>query len=174
MATGNKHMKILINLFKCRLPGTLMILALMLGSPQANAQATQTELDSIRALVNDYSNGFVENDARLIRNAIGQSLVMINGNFSGEPEDWQAHQFLYELEIEDWISMMLDNAGPFENKIAIKNINLRGNSGLVVTEENGKNKFRSWEKEEVAYMLGKTARQWQIIGIFIKNIKNPE
>ena len=167
-------MKISVNLFKCRLPGTLMILVLALSSPQAYTQTNQAELDSIRRLVNDYSNGFVDNDARLTRNAIGQSLVMVNGNFSGNPVDWQAHQFLNEAEINEWISMMLDNAGPFENWIEIKNINLRGNSGLVVTEEKGKNKFRNWEKEEVAYMLGKTAHQWKIIGIFIKNIKNPE
>ncbi|MEX0288055.1 MAG: hypothetical protein AB3N14_03010 [Flavobacteriaceae bacterium] len=167
-------MKLLANLSLIQIVGTLTLIGLTFRGAEVYAQGNQTELDSIHKLVRDYSNGFVENDSRLIRNAIGQSLVMINGNFSGDLKDWQAHQFLNKAEIDEWISMMLSNAGPFENRIEIENISLRGNSGLVVTEERGKNAFRSWEEEEVAYMLGKLSGQWKIIGIFIKNIKNPE
>ena len=70
--------------------------------------------------------------------------------------------------------MMLNNAKPFENVVNIKNVSFRGNSAIVVTEERGQNKFRNWKSEEVAYMLGKTSQMWKIVGIFIKNLKNPE
>jgi len=137
-------------------------------------QTDSIHLDSIGQIVQNYSNGFVSTNFDGIRNSIGQQLIMINGNFSSEPVDWQAHQFLNEKEIDDWIVMMLNNAAPFENKIAIKNVDMRGNSAIVVTLEKGQNKFRNWENEEVAYMLGKTSLEWKIIGIFIKNVKNPD
>lgn len=130
--------------------------------------------DSIHQVVLDYSQGFIDADFNRIRNSIGDQLIMINGNFSGEPANWQAHQFLNGREINQWITMMLENVRPFENEIILKNIDIRGNSAVAVTEEKGMNKFRSWEKEEVAYMLGKAENEWRIVGIFIKNIKNPE
>jgi len=135
---------------------------------------SEKQTDSITQSVNRYNRGFINEDFELIRNAIGSHLTMINGNFSGELKDWQAHQFLNEGEIDAWIEMMLINAKPFENNIDFKNVHVRGNSAIVVTQEKGKNKFRYWEREQVAYLLGRIAKEWKIVGIFIKNLKNPE
>lgn len=137
-------------------------------------QVDPLNTDSINMLINNYRKGFIDNNFNLIRNSIGQQLIMINGNFSEAPIDWQAHQFLNDKEIDDWIIAMLDIAGPFKNRVTVKNINKRGNSAIVVTEEKGQNKFRNWENEEVVYMLGKTSQEWKIVGIFIKNLKNPD
>ncbi len=141
---------------------------------EGSEEVSNLSTDSIRKVIMSYSQGFVDADFDLIKNSIGDQLIMLNGNFSGEPTNWQAHQFLNGEEINEWISMMLSNAGPFENKVEIIKVDIRGNSALAVTNEKGKNKFRSWEKEEVAYMLGKTAGKWKIMGFFIKNIKNPD
>ncbi len=166
-------MKFLPSLYITRLP-ILLAFSFLLHTPQGYAQKSTPKLDTISRVVHDYSEGFVKSDSDLIRNVIGQQLMMVNGNFSGEPVDWQAHQFLSGNEIDQWIEMMLKQAGPFENQVVVKNIDLRGNSGLVVTKETGKNKFRSWENEEVAYMLGKVPQGWKIVGFFIKDLRNPE
>ncbi len=99
---------------------------------------------------------------------------MINGNYSDDPSKWQAHQFLSGTSIDEWINMMLENAGPFQNSFEIKNHNTRNNAAIVVTNETGRNKFREWKDEEVVYYFGKVENTWKLTGFFIKNLKNPE
>ncbi|MEM7102867.1 MAG: hypothetical protein AAF502_07055 [Bacteroidota bacterium] len=151
------------------------------GCTQPNQKETEntetnaiSENEIIFSVINYYHQGFVSNDPALTRSTIGDQLIMINGNFSGNPVDWQAHQYLNTTEVDQWIEFMINEAGPFENKLILKNINIRNNSALAVTEEIGKNKFRNWEGEEKTYMLGKIEGDWKIVGLFIKDIKNPE
>lgn len=121
-----------------------------------------------------YHEGFSNGNFQLIRNSISNQLNMINGNFSSDPSKWQAHQFLSGNDINKWIDMMLANAGPFENSFQVKSQNTHNNSAVIVTTETGRNKFRSWENEEVVYYLGKVNDSWKITGFFIKNISNPD
>ena len=176
-------MYLLQNISKAGMLGTLIALISLFNLPYLYAQSEVdskvsqpniVKTDSIAQVVNNYSQGFVDNNFNTIRNSIGEQLIMVNGNYSGNPVDWQAHQFLDKKEIDDWITMMLANAKPFENTVDIINVNFRGNSAVVVTLEKGKNHFRTWKNEEVAYMLGNTPQGWKIIGIFIKNLRNPD
>lgn len=132
------------------------------------------EQEILKSIVENYNIGFVEQNSAKLRNSIGDQLIMVNGNFSGDPANWQAHQFLNDQDIEEWIGMMLSQAGPFENEVEVKNISIRNKAALVVTRESGKNKFRTWSDEQVTYMLGKEQNDWKIIGYFIRDIKNPE
>jgi len=133
-----------------------------------------TKTDSIIQVIHQYNYGFTNSLLESVRNSIGSQLIMVNGNYSGDPVDWQAHQFLNEKEIDDWIKMMLTHAIPIDNTVDVQNVDFRGNSAIVVTNEKGGNKFRAWQDEEVVYMLGYTSQGWKIVGIFIKNISNPE
>ena len=140
----------------------------------ADSRVDQSDRDTIERLINSYHVGFIEGNFEMIRNSIGEHLIMMNGNFSDDPVDWQAHQFLNSTEIDDWTHMMLNNAGPFENKIEILNIHINASAAIVTTREEGNNKFRSWKNEQVVYMLGKIDTNWKIVGFYIKNLKNPE
>ena len=139
-----------------------------------NLEVKVTSNDSISSVIAMYHQGFEEKDEIKIRETISDQLIMFNGNFSGNPIDWQAHLFLNGYEIDEWIAFMLNQAGPFENEFQLKKIDLRGNSAIAITEESGRNKFRGWQKEEVAYLLGKVDKKWKLVGVFIKDIKNPE
>lgn len=141
--------------------------------PNLNAIHQPTN-DSIKQLITNYHQGFINKNFDLVRNSIGQQLIMINGNFSNDPMNWQAHQFLNTVQIDDWINRVLNNAGPFNNEIEIKKIHINANSAIIIANEHGNNKFRNWENEQVVYMLGKINLEWKIIGFYIKDIKNPD
>ena len=52
---------------------------------------------------------------------------------------------------------------------------VRGDAGLVVTEETGRNRFRQWDREMVTYLLGReSGGRWRLVGCFIRDIANPK
>ena len=133
-----------------------------------------TQIDSLQSVVKNYHNGFNHQDIGLVKSSLGEQLNMFNSNSPDKAQDWEAHMFLQNDEIDEWIKWMFENAGPFHNAITFKKQHIRSNSAIVVTQETGYNKFRSWKKEEVVYQLGKTTHGWQILSFFIKNGKNPD
>ncbi|MDU8886870.1 hypothetical protein RXV94_11915 [Yeosuana sp. MJ-SS3] len=130
--------------------------------------------DSLQLAVNSFHKGFIEQNPNLSRSAISSQLNMFNGNSSANASDWEAHMFLQAGEIKEWLEWMIENAGPFKNDITFKAQHMRSNSAIIVTEESGSNKFRSWKNEEVVYQLGKISGIWKILSIYIRNLKNPE
>ena len=68
----------------------------------------------------------------------------------------------------------LRQAGPYENRIQVVRVYLRGDAGLVVTEESGRNRFREWNRELVTYLLGREGGRWRLVGYFIKDTANPK
>jgi len=132
------------------------------------------ELKNLKSTILDYHQGFNNKNIDLIQTAISIQLNMFNGQHSNNPINWEAHMFIQNDEILEWLSWMLENAGPFKNDISFKHHHIRGNSAIVVTNEIGSNKFRVWKNEEVVYQLGKISDSWKILSIYIKNLKNPE
>ena len=65
-------------------------------------------------------------------------------------------------------------AGPYENDVQVKRVYQRGDAGLVVTEETGRNRFRTWDRELVTYLLGREGGRWRLVGYFIRDIANPK
>ena len=113
-------------------------------------------------------------DAEGVRNCFGTSLTMLSGNFSGDPLEWEAHQFLAGDDIGAWAEMMITQAGPqIISHQEIKHVHERVRSALVVTSETGSNKFRQWQDELTAYWLGNINGEWKIMGFFIRDIRNP-
>ena len=68
----------------------------------------------------------------------------------------------------------LRQAGPYENRIQVVRVYLRGDAGLVVTEKSGRNRFREWNRELVTYLLGREGGRWRLVGYFIKDTANPK
>jgi hypothetical protein len=125
--------------------------------------------DAVRA----YHEGLIGRDAAKVRRALGDALVMVNGNFSDDPRRWEAHQFLAGPALEDWPQMMVREAGPFANDWQVVHVSTRGDAALVVTVETGRNRFRSWNREVATWMLGREATGWKIVGLYLRDVANP-
>ena len=131
------------------------------------------QVDDPKRAVSKYHEGFSRGDSDLALSVIGSEFFMFNGNYSGEPTNWQAHMYLEGADREQWPQLFLQEAGPYENQFRFIHEDIRGDAAVVVTLENGKNRFRSWENEMVTWFLGRHAGHWKILGLFIRDISNP-
>jgi hypothetical protein len=129
---------------------------------------------AVQRVIEAYHRGFEENDAGAIRASLGQSLVMFNGNYSDDSTRWQAHMYLQGKDLDSWPSMMIAEAGPFENRITVEHVHVRGDSALLVTRETGRNRFRSWDDQAVTWLFGRQDGRWGIVGMFVRDERNPE
>lgn len=150
---------------------TVLLLTLAFSAAKAQDPASDST-DAVAAIIS-YHAGFATADAGQIAGAVGHSLYMFNGRRSSDPLDWQAHQFLIGEEVGEWISFMLERAGPFENRFDFVHVSVSGDAALVVTSETGKNRFRAWSDQLVTWMLGRGDQGWRIVGFFIRDASNP-
>jgi hypothetical protein len=134
---------------------------------------TKTDTLAIQTAISNYYKGLEQKNARLARAAFDKQLIFLNGNHSDSPMQWQSHMYLHGRKINSWLEFMVNEASPHQNSIEFKHIYIRGNSALVVTTETGKNKFRSWNNEEVVWSLGSRKGSWRIASVFIKELSNP-
>jgi len=131
------------------------------------------EQDLESALVR-YHQGFAKNDPGMVISSLGPSYTMFSGNYSDDQTQWQAHMYLTGEDLKQWPSAFLSEAGPYENSFEILHSYERGKSALVVTRDTGKNRFRAWENEITTWLLGQHEDGWRIVGMFLKDIANPE
>jgi hypothetical protein len=132
-------------------------------------------MSAITISVENLRKGFNGGDVELVASCFGQSLTMLSGNFSGDPLEWDAHQFLAGAEFRQWAEMMITQAGPQIITLQeIMRVHERSGAALVVTRETGSNKFREWQDELTTYWLGNIDGEWKIIGFFIRDSRNPE
>jgi hypothetical protein len=141
---------------------------------QIPSDMPQHETAMLEEAISKYHAGFIKNDTAMVLSAIGKDFIMFNGNFSGDPAQWQAHLFLSGDNLRRWPAVFLKQAGPYENRHEFLHTSIRNNAAIVVTLETGKNKFRAWKNEKVTWLLGKSNEEWKIVGLFIKDIRNPE
>ena len=170
-----------------RLPGLnrgraiLILLATVAGwsvpraaeAPPAE-QAPARDEAAVRGTITTYHRGFEKKDAVAVREALGDSFMMFNGSYSDDPSRWQAHMYLQGEDLEEWPSSMIAEAGPFANRFSFEHVDVRGNAALAVTRETGRNRFRLWENQRVTWLLGRHAGRWVIVGMFVRDERNPE
>jgi hypothetical protein len=154
----------------------LMLIAatLTLGSQLALASTAPTDSAALVAAVEEYHEGFRRDAPGRVSAVLGPSFTMFNGNFSGDPRTWEVHMYLTGPRLEEWPVNFLRQAGPYENQVRVVRVHVRGDAGLVVTEETGRNRFRQWNRELVAYLLGREGGRWRLVGYFIRDIANPK
>lgn len=138
-----------------------------------HAQGNPADSLAIVTTVLEYDEGFQKSDKSLVLNALSGDLIFTGGNYSDNPDDWQAHMFLSGNDLEKWVDFMLNNAGPFENDIRISHCAVRGKAAVLVTTETGRNQFRTWKDDKVVYLLGRLETGWKIKSVFIRNARNP-
>jgi hypothetical protein len=152
----------------------LVCVALGLGAPPAMASLTPPDSAAAVAAVEEYHEGFRRNAPGRVTAVLGPSFTMFNGNFSGDPRTWEVHMYLAGPRLAEWPVNFLRQAGPYENEVQVVRVHVRGDAGLVVTEETGRNRFRQWDRELVTYLLGREGGRWRLVGYFIKDIANPK
>jgi len=129
---------------------------------------------AVVATVEEYHEGFRRNAPARVTAVLGPGFTMFNGTYSGDPQTWEVHMYLAGPRLTEWPVSFLKQAGPYENRLQVLRVYLRGDAALVVTEETGRNKFRQWDRELVTYLLGRQEGQWRLVGYFIKDIANPK
>lgn len=144
------------------------------GWQSALASPIPPDSAAVVAVVEEYHEGFRRDDPGRVSAVLGPSFTMFNGNFSGDPRTWEVHMYLAGPRLTEWPVNFLRQAGPYENQVRVVRVNLRGDAGLVVTEETGRNRFRQWNRELVTYLLGREAGRWRLVGYYIRDITNPK
>lgn len=153
---------------------TWLVLGLVFTPGLAAASTTPPDSVAVVAAVEEYHEGFRQNAPGRVTAVLGPSFTMFNGNFSGDPHTWEVHMYLAGPRLTEWPVNFLKQAGPYENKLEVVRLYLRGDAALVVTEETGRNKFRQWDRELVTYLLGRQDGNWRLVGYFIRDIANPK
>jgi hypothetical protein len=153
----------------------LLVFSLLLSIVTIQTSHGQTKEDrlAVETAISSYYKGLEQRNVRLSRTAFDKQLIFFNGNHSDSPIQWQSHMYLHGRKINSWLEFMINEAGPHQNSIEFKHVYVRGQSALVVTLENGKNKFRSWNNELVVWNLGFRKGSWRIVSVFIKELSNP-
>jgi hypothetical protein len=148
--------------------------SLAFGPQFAFASRAPTDSAAVVAVVEEYHEGFRRDDPRRVSAVLGPSFTMFNGSFSGDPRAWEVHMYLAGPRLAEWPVNFLRQAGPYKNEIQVLRVHVRGDAGLVVTEETGRNRFRQWNRELVTYLLGRHDGRWRLVGYFIRDIANPK
>ncbi len=141
---------------------------------QLAASIAPPDSADVVAAVEEYHEGLRRNAPERVTAVLGPSFTMFNGAFSGDPHAWEVHMYLAGPRLVEWPVNFLRQAGPYENEVKVVRVNLRGDAGLVVTEETGRNRFRQWNGELVTYLLGREGGRWGLVGYFIRDIANPK
>ena len=130
--------------------------------------------DDPKKAIAQYHNGLITNNPAKTRAVLSSQFMMTNGNYSGDPIQWQAHMFLTSPDLDAWPALFLQEAGPYQNQVEFLHVDIRGDAALVVTKDTGQNRFRHWQDEIVAWSLGRYDGEWKIVSMFIRDIRNPE
>ena len=157
----------------------LLVVGLAVGTasytqPVSGSFEGEKDAEKMIAVVAGYHKAFTSNQADEVADYLGPTLFMFNGASSDDVKKWQAHLYLAGEELQEWPVEFLNMVAPYQHELEVLSSSVRGESGLVVTRETGKHKFRSFENEKRVYLMARTDDGWKIIGIFIPDMSNPE
>jgi hypothetical protein len=155
-----------------------LILLFLAGATPVLAQGSAKQVSAedrsgIAAAIATYNKGLTSGDSRLFRSSIAGGIFMFNGAKSDDPTGWEAHMYQPPERMETWSENFVKGAGPHFNEYQLLSVNVRANAAVATTEDTGRNKFRSWSKERITWMLARVDGSWKIIGFFIKDATNP-
>lgn len=150
-----------------------LLLISILSAEGISTNLNVSDSVSVKQVVTNFQTGITNNNLDLLKNSVWEDFIMFNGNYSGDPVNWQAHMYLAENNFGEWAEWFLKEAGPHNNSFEFLHFYIRGNSAIAVTKDTGNNKFRNWQDEMVTWILGRRNNEWRILGYFIKDIKNP-
>ena len=138
------------------------------------AAPAPTDEEAVAKAVKEYHAAFEAGDAARVLAVLGPTDFIGDEKSAGGKERMSAHFFKVGETLRDWPKNFLTQAGPYRDATEILSVSVRGDSAVVLAKETGSNKFRRWQDEETAWMLGRTDGRWRIVGQIIRDIQLPK
>ena len=155
-------------------PLAWLLLAMSLSSEPLLASASPPDFAAVIAAVEEYHEGLRRSAPSRVSAVLGPSFTMFNGNFSGDPRTWEVHMYLAGPRLTEWPVNFLQQAGPYENEVRVIRVHLRGDAGLVVTEESGQEPVPPMGPGIGGLPARAGGGRWRLVGYFIRDIANPK
>ena len=149
------------------------LIAFLLLAPPAGPAPSPDEAAVVRA-VKEYHAAFEAGDPARVLAVLGPTYFIGDEKSAGGRDRMSAHLFKVGDTLRDWPKNFLASSGPYRDSTEVVNVSVRGDSAVVLAKETGSNKFRSWQNEETAWMLGRTDGRWRIVGQIIRDIQLPK
>ena len=140
----------------------------------AQPSSEPSERGQVEGAIAAYNQALSAGDVAKFRAALADQIFMFNGASSGDPTAWESHMYVPPDRIDRWTENFVTGAGPHFNSYKVLSVNIRANGAVVTTEDSGRNRFRSWDKLRVTWLVGKRGADWKIVGFFIRDITNPK
>ena len=137
------------------------------------ASAPPGDEEAVAKAVKEYHAAFEAGDPARVLAVLGPTYFIGDEKSAGGKERMSAHFFKVGQTLQDWPKNFLASSGPYRDSTEAVNVSVRGDSAVVLAKETGSNKFRSWQNEKTAWMLGRTDGQWRIVGQIIRDIQLP-
>ena len=137
------------------------------------ASAPPADEEAVARAVKEYHAAFEAGDAARVLAVLGPTYFIGDEKSAGGKERMSAHFFKVGQTLQDWPKNFVASSGPYRDSTEVMNVSVRGDSAVVLAKETGSNKFRSWQNEETAWMLGRTDGRWRIVGQIIRDIQLP-
>ncbi len=81
---------------------------------QASSSSPKDAVTKLKEVISQYHSGFINNDTAAVLSVLGKEFIMFNGNYSGDPAQWQAHLFHTGDDLQRWPARFLKQAGPYQ------------------------------------------------------------
>ena len=153
-----------------------LIPAILLGLTGLGADSVPPgdERGAVTTALSGYHRALQADRPATVLQFIGPTLFMADERSSGGSDRLSAHLFLTGQALQSWPRAYLNEVGPYRNEFRVLSVSIRGDAAVILTRDTGRNKFRSWQDEEVACFLGRTAGQWRLVGLVIRDIQLPK
>jgi ketosteroid isomerase-like protein len=152
---------------------SVALIAFLLLASSASPAPSPDEAAVVRA-VKEYHAAFEAGDPARVLAVLGPTYFIGDEKSAGGGDRMSAHFFKVGDTLRDWPKNFLASSGPYRDSTEVVNVSIRGDSAVVLAKETGSNKFRSWQNEETAWMLGRTDGRWRIVGQIIRDIQLPK
>ena len=139
----------------------------------AAASAPPGDEEAVTKAVKEYHAAFAAGDPARVLAVLGPTYFIGDEKSAGGRDRMSAHFFKVGDTLRDWPKNFLASSGPYRDSTEVVNVSIRGDSAVVLAKETGSNKFRRWQNEETAWMLGRTDGRWRIVGQIIRDIQLP-
>lgn len=122
--------------------------------------------DGPAAVVERYNSSLTQGDLDGFLSTLNSQLIMFNCA-TDDLTSWEPHLFLADDQVRQWAEFFVKEAGPHEGVPTVLSAAARSRLSIVVTEGDGRNKFRAWTDERTAWLVAQTPAGPKVAGFCI-------
>ncbi len=154
--------------------GLLPAILLGLADLGSSGEPPAADREAVIGALSGYHGALQAGQPEKVLQFIGPTYFMADEKSSAESGRLSAHLFLTGQALQSWPSAYLNEVGPYRNEFRVLSVSIRRDAAVVLTRDTGRNRFRAWQDEEVAWFLGRIAGQWRLVGFVIRDIQLPK